>query len=96
MKEETGGHGLVWLLAAKMVCCGALLLATTGALSLGAIGAWFLDGGMIWPATIVLATAAVYLWRRRARQDGITGAEAGEARTRHPQGALRARRAREG
>lgn len=44
MRDETGGRSLAWLLAAKMLCCGALLLAATGALSLGAIGAWFLDG----------------------------------------------------
>src|SRR3546814_1165824 len=70
MSDETGGRGLVWLLAAKIVCCGALLLAATGALSLSAIGAWFLDGGMIWPAAGGLAIAAVYLWRQRTRCRG--------------------------
>src|SRR3546814_2645076 len=77
MRDETGGRGLVWPLAAKIVCCGALLLAATGALSLSAIGAWFLDGGMIWPAAGGLAIAAVYLWRQRTRCRGAETAEVG-------------------
>ena len=50
------GSGLGALIAAKLVCCGGLVLVITGGLSLNAIGAWILDGGLAW-----LALAAVFL-----------------------------------
>lgn len=37
MPEEPNSRGLVWLLAAKVVCCGGFLLAATGALSLSSL-----------------------------------------------------------
>ncbi len=63
MPEEPNGHGLAWLLAAKVVCCGALLLAATGALSLGGLAGWLLDGGIAWLAIAALAGVSFYLWR---------------------------------
>lgn len=64
MAEEPNNRGLAWLLAAKVVCCGALLLALTGTLSLAGIGSWFLDGGIAWLAIAGLVGASLYLWRR--------------------------------
>ena len=63
MPEEPNGRGLVWLLAAKVVCCGGLLLAASGALSLSSLVDWLLDGGYVWPGIAVLAGALLYLWR---------------------------------
>lgn len=47
MPEAPGNHGMAWLIAAKLVCCGGLLLVATGALSLGAVASWLLDGGVV-------------------------------------------------
>lgn len=69
MTEEPNGRGLAWLLAAKLVCCGGLLLAATGALSLGSLVGWLLEGGYVWLSISALALAMFWLWRRqRAEQ----------------------------
>ena len=56
--------GMAGLALVHVVCCGALLLLATGAL--GGVGAWLLDGALIW---LVLATAGgatgLFLWIRR-------------------------------
>ena len=65
MAEEPNDRGLAWLLAAKVVCCGGLLLAATGALSLGGVVSWLLDGGMSWLAIAALAVTMFHLGRRR-------------------------------
>ena len=65
MPEEPNGRGLVWLLAAKVVCCGGLLLAATGALSLSSLAGWLLDGGYVWFGIAALALAMFCLWRRQ-------------------------------
>ena len=63
MPEEPNGRGLVWLLAAKVACCGGLLLAATGALSLSSLAGWLLDGGYARFGLAALAGALLYLWR---------------------------------
>lgn len=68
--EPTSGHGLAWLLAAKIVCCGALVLAAAGVISLVGIVSWFWAGGYIWFVAAVLAIVAAYLRRHRARIRG--------------------------
>lgn len=64
MAEEPIGGGLAWLLAAKAVCCGGLLLAATGAFSMGSLAGWLLEGGLAWLAGAALAIALLYLLRR--------------------------------
>lgn len=64
MAEEPGGRGLVGLLVAKVVCCGALVLAATGALSLGGLADWLFDGGIVWLGMAALVVTMFYLWRR--------------------------------
>ncbi len=56
MEDEPRRGRLGALIAAKVVCCGGMVLVITGGLSLNAIGAWLLDGGLAW-----LALAAVFL-----------------------------------
>jgi len=84
MPEEPNSRGLAWLIAAKMACCGGLLLVAGGALSLGAVVRWLLDGGIAWLAGAALAVPAAYLWwRYRA---GRPAREQGK-RTNAPRGA---------
>ena len=64
MLQGPSGLGLAWLVVAKMVCCVGLLLAATGALSLGGLASWFLDGGIVWLAIAALAVMTFYLWHR--------------------------------
>ncbi len=66
MDDEAKRGRLGALMAAKVVCCGGLVLVATGALSLNAIGAWLLDGGLAWLAlAAVFVLAGVWLWRRQ-------------------------------
>ncbi len=66
MEDEPRRGGLGALIAAKVVCCGGMVLVITGGLSLNAIGAWLLDGGLAWLALgAVFLVAGVWLWRRR-------------------------------
>jgi F0F1-type ATP synthase assembly protein I len=58
-----------WLLIAKVVCCGALVLAATGAISFAGFVSWLVGGGPIWLAAAVLVLFATYLWRRRPRMN---------------------------
>ncbi|MFQ5774381.1 MAG: hypothetical protein ACE5GS_07700 [Kiloniellaceae bacterium] len=64
MAEEPKGPGLAWLLFAKAVCCGGLVVAASGAVSLGGLAGWLLDGGIAWLALAAPAVAVFYLWRR--------------------------------
>ncbi|MBA8907587.1 hypothetical protein [Aminobacter ciceronei] len=66
MMERLNGYGLVGLLAAKIVCCGALVLAVTGAISFAGLASWLVGGGYLWLAAAVLAIVGIYLWRRRS------------------------------
>lgn len=76
MDHEPKGGRLGVLLLGKLVCCGGLILVATGAAS--GVGAWLLEGGLIW----LLLAAAVgvpggYLLRRRA----LLAETGGEPRT---------------
>ncbi len=69
--------GLTALIAAKIACCGGLILVSTGALSLAGVAGWLRNGGIVWLAIIALAAMALYLrWRsRRAHPLGVSTAE---------------------
>lgn len=71
MTEEPNRSGFAWLLAAKVVCCGGLLLVATVTLSLGGLTSWFFDGGIAWLAIAGFAGASLYLWWR-LRADQLT------------------------
>lgn len=64
--EPSHGYGLVGLLAAKIVCCGAIVLAATGAISFAGLASWLVGGGYFWLAAAALAIVGIYLWRRSA------------------------------
>ena len=70
---ERPNVGLAALIAAKVVCCGALILASTGALSLAGVAGWLRGEGIVWLAIAAVAAVALYLWwrRRRAGPDGV-------------------------
>lgn len=61
-QPEHGGWGV--LIAAKLVCCGGLLLFATGVLTVNGIGTWLFGGGAIWLVLGGLAVTLVVLWRR--------------------------------
>jgi copper chaperone CopZ len=68
--------GLAALIAAKLVCCGGLVLFATGALSLAGVAGWLQEGGFVWLAVVGLSVVALYLWRsRHARLFGVFEAE---------------------
>jgi len=64
--EPSHGFGVAGLLAAKIVCCGALVLAATGAISFAGIVGWLVGSGLFWLAA-VLAVIGIFLWRRSTR-----------------------------
>ena len=75
-RPKHGGWGV--LIAAKLVCCGGLLLFATGALTVNGIGTWLYGGGTIWLVLGALAIALFVLWRRlycrvrdRPRETGL-------------------------
>jgi hypothetical protein len=58
------------LIAAKVACCGVLLLFLTGALTLNGVLGWFRDGNLGWFALAGAGvTAGVFLWLRHRRRD---------------------------
>ncbi len=59
--------GLAALIAAKVACCGGLILVSTGALSLAGVAGWLHDGGIVWLAIVALAAVALYFWWRSRR-----------------------------
>ena len=75
-QPKPGGWGA--LIAAKIVCCGGLLLFATGVLTVNGIGTWLHGGGVIWLVLAALAVALLLLWRRQrtgnAPSDGRAGA----------------------
>jgi membrane protein implicated in regulation of membrane protease activity len=68
--EPSHGFGVAGLLAAKIICCGALVLAATGAVSFAGIAGWLFGSGLLWLAAAVLAVVGIALWRRSARPSG--------------------------
>lgn len=60
---KPGGWGA--LIAAKLVCCGGLLLFATGYLTVSGIGSWLYGGGAMGLGLAVLAVVLLVLWRRR-------------------------------
>lgn len=66
MDNEPKGGGPAAAIAAMVVCCGGMLLVATGVLTLSSVGAWLLDGGLVWLVVVaMLAAAGALLWRRR-------------------------------
>ena len=59
---KPGGWGA--LIAAKLVCCGGLMLFATGALTVNGIGTWLYAGGALWLILGAL-TVALFVLRRR-------------------------------
>ncbi len=53
------------LIAAKLVCCGGLLLFASGVLTVNGVGTWLFGGGAIWLLLGALAVALFVLWRRQ-------------------------------
>jgi uncharacterized membrane protein YfcA len=85
--------GLAALIAAKIACCGGLVLVSTGALSIAGVAGWLRDGGIFWLAIVALAAVALYLWRRPRRADPLdvptaeTGKDAAAVDSIEPAGA---------
>jgi len=71
-------RGWYWLIGAKVVCCGALLLVITGVLSLGAITAFLTGNALVLAgAGLVVVAVAVqrrFFRRRKAGQPAFRGA----------------------
>ncbi len=73
---ERPNAGLAALIAAKIVCCGGLILVATGTLSLAGVAGWLRDEGIVWLVIVALAVMALFWWRaRHARLFGISMAE---------------------
>jgi len=68
--EPSHGFGVAGLLATKIVCCGALVLAATGAISFAGVAGWLIGGSLFWLAAAVLAIIGIVLWRRSVRPSG--------------------------
>jgi hypothetical protein len=63
MDREPKGSGFVALILAHVICCGGIVLVATGVLTVGGIGVWLLDGGLIWLGAGGLAVAVLFIWR---------------------------------
>ncbi len=73
MTEQPKHGGWGALIAAKLVCCGGLLLFATGVLTVNGMSAWLLDGVVVWLAAAAIAAVALLLWLRR-RPRGVASA----------------------
>lgn len=62
-------YGIAGLVAAKIACCGALVLAATGAVSFAGLASWLVGGVYLWLAAAALGLIGLYLWRRSARNE---------------------------
>lgn len=65
MTEQPKHGGWGALIAAKLVCCGGLLLFATGVLTVNGIVTWLSGGSAIWLVLGALAVALFVLWRRQ-------------------------------
>lgn len=79
--EPSNRYGPVELLAANIVCCGAIVLAATGAISFAGLVSWLVGGGYFWLAASALTVAGIYWWRRSAH---VNDNEAGKGHVSHP------------
>ncbi|MFU0505258.1 hypothetical protein [Pseudaminobacter sp. NGMCC 1.201702] len=70
--EPSHGYGLAGLLAAKIVCSCALVLAATGAISFAGHASWLTGGGLFWLAADVLAVIGIVGWRQQCSKDAVT------------------------
>ncbi|MBL8580279.1 MAG: hypothetical protein JNK47_24035 [Mesorhizobium sp.] len=68
--EPSHRYGIAGVLAAHIVCCGALVLAATGVISFAGLASWLVGGGLFWLAAAVLAVVGIILWRRSVRPGG--------------------------
>lgn len=68
--EPSHGYGIAGVLVAHIVCCGGLVLAATGAVSVAGLATWLTDGDLFWLAAAGLAVVGIVLWRRSARPSG--------------------------
>ena len=82
-RPQHGGWGA--LIAAKLVCCGGLLLFATGVLTVNGIGTWLFDGGAIWLVLGGLAVTLFVLWRRRRIGSMPSNGRAGAVNTEQAQ-----------
>jgi hypothetical protein len=74
-----GGRIIPWLIGAKIVCCGALILVLTGALSLGTITAVLTGNALpIAGGAVVVLVAAAALLRQRSSLAPPDGDDLGE------------------
>lgn len=67
--EPSYRYGIAGVLGAYVVCCGGLLLAASGAVSLAGLASWLTGGGLFW-LVVVLAIIGIGLWHRSARPSG--------------------------
>ncbi|WP_163271123.1 hypothetical protein [Chelativorans alearense] len=65
--EPSHGYGIAGLLVAHIMCCGALVLAATRAISFAGLASWLVGGGFFWFAGTVLAVIGIILWRHSAQ-----------------------------
>ena len=77
MTEQPKHDGWGALIAAKLVCCGGLLLFATGALTMNGIATWLIGGGAKWFGLGALAIALLVLWRRRRTSNAPSDERAG-------------------
>ena len=85
MAEQPKHGGWGALIAAKLVCCGGLLLFATGVLTVNGIGTWLFGGGAIWLVLGGLAVALFVLWRRRRTGSAPSDRRAGAVDTEQTQ-----------
>lgn len=75
MAEDSRPGGWTALIAAKIVCCGILLLFLTGVVTLSGVGSWIRDGNPAWLALAGAGVmAGIVLWFRQRRR-GDSAAE---------------------
>jgi hypothetical protein len=60
-----GNKSMAWLIGAKVVCCGALLLALTGAVSFGAVVTFVSGNALPLAGGGALALVLALRWRHR-------------------------------
>ena len=85
MTERPQHGGWRALIAAKLVCCGGLVLFATGVLTVNGVGAWLFGGGAIWLALGGFAVTLLVLWRRHGTRGMPSNGRADAADTERTQ-----------